>query len=1342
MATRYAVANGNWSSVGTWDGGTTLPGAGDLVYADGKTVTIDQTVNVGSIRTDKRSGGTAGGVFNLPDIQTFTANIVSGTTTCLVITAVGSLTITGNIIGSTTAAVTAAVCSSACDLTVIGDITGCRFAGGGNDIYGLRVAGPGNFTCSGTITGGGNYAAVQYRHGVLLSNAVNVSLNNVTGGTGTPGYANSYGIYINATGNITVSSNITTVSNAAIYVNSSSFGTLTLNGNSTISAGQTAYNIYCNGTGTYDVICNGICEAIYAGHTNGQFVSNQGATGVYTGTSMNLLTMTKGTHGIKSHNTVSGWTGLTLGGSGVFTYVGDITASATSGHGLQINGNINVNITGNVINNTNTIGTHGINYTGGGDINVTGDIIGLSSGLSTVYNAHGINYTGSGNIIVNGNIIGSNSTNGTGSGCSGLYTTSGNNITVNGNVYTDISGTGFNKVIGATISGKLLVTGNVTCYAALNAIYGNFNEVQINGVITQFGGAINAVHILNNPSLVTIKSTPILQNTGQTVHINGNGYTDIVCDAEVLGISSFATSGTVTALNATYMCGNQFNVGLTLVLPNVTEIRGHLTIIKTGLVLVGNGNFNFSSVVKSQGGSSGINATGKVNLTITGNIINNATSNTCHAINLSGDGDVTINGNITNTATASYNSGVVLSGNNNVVVNGDIIGGTGLSTLTNCNAISMGNGNLTINGNVTGGTTVSGNYYNAAVMSTGTCTINNLTVTGNIQAGLGSNYNAGIRVNAITGSIHVGGFIKSGSNSTSKGIETVSATLVPTDITVNGVCQVLSSLTYTIYIIGTNSGCITNILSNQCEGVYILSQGGEFNSPNAIPVGTTIASNTINIKSGDIQDHATVPFYGLEIVGGTGDITINGNVKTRYGGTALNVTANRNVIINGDILVYNTISGNHGFTYSGKGNVTVTGSIYACQTPSAITVAFGLYVRTTSIGDITINGDIIGCLSTGGGAWNNGCNGLWIEGSNNVYIHGTVTGGKTGYSNGIIVNSSFSGNITCYSNVYGYKGSAIYVYSGAYIVNISGDNLILPTDSGVPVYMGAVGSKLNVVGDYLFKSGTTATYIYMGAGTLLNFIGNMYGPASNDTSHTNRIIDALSATINFTGNIIANASQNTNGFIYLYANTATATINFTGNILMGSVAAKGIVLSMASTVYPAICNVTGNVYAGTGNNTYGIYSVGAIILDLIGEVKSSPTSAAVYSSHVNSINRIRGNYTVVGGIEPCYGSELTKWLIDDTAPQAMSLTTITGSQRFFSTSNLGTGIPQPSDVRYPVTFGTYNEYTGTLRVPSPDNVALNIPIDDTVGTAILTKQDMENLIALITGNILQGFLNH
>jgi hypothetical protein len=46
MATARAIASGNWSATGTWNGGV-LPGNGDTVYANGFTVTINQNINIG-----------------------------------------------------------------------------------------------------------------------------------------------------------------------------------------------------------------------------------------------------------------------------------------------------------------------------------------------------------------------------------------------------------------------------------------------------------------------------------------------------------------------------------------------------------------------------------------------------------------------------------------------------------------------------------------------------------------------------------------------------------------------------------------------------------------------------------------------------------------------------------------------------------------------------------------------------------------------------------------------------------------------------------------------------------------------------------------------------------------------------------------------------------------------------------------------------------------------------------------------------------------------------------------------------------------------------------------------
>lgn len=64
MALRYAVANGNWSSTATWNGGT-LPTSADDVYSNNFTVTVDQNVTVLSLRNTAGAPAVAGGIFVL-----------------------------------------------------------------------------------------------------------------------------------------------------------------------------------------------------------------------------------------------------------------------------------------------------------------------------------------------------------------------------------------------------------------------------------------------------------------------------------------------------------------------------------------------------------------------------------------------------------------------------------------------------------------------------------------------------------------------------------------------------------------------------------------------------------------------------------------------------------------------------------------------------------------------------------------------------------------------------------------------------------------------------------------------------------------------------------------------------------------------------------------------------------------------------------------------------------------------------------------------------------------------------------------------------------------------------
>jgi hypothetical protein len=107
MALRYAVANGNWSSTATWNGGT-LPTSADDVYANNFTVTVDQNVTVLSLRNTAGAPAVAGGIFVLTNgvsVNATGTGLVnnSGTTTLIDFTLASpnSATVTStNISGS------------------------------------------------------------------------------------------------------------------------------------------------------------------------------------------------------------------------------------------------------------------------------------------------------------------------------------------------------------------------------------------------------------------------------------------------------------------------------------------------------------------------------------------------------------------------------------------------------------------------------------------------------------------------------------------------------------------------------------------------------------------------------------------------------------------------------------------------------------------------------------------------------------------------------------------------------------------------------------------------------------------------------------------------------------------------------------------------------------------------------------------------------------------------------------------------------------------------------------------------------------------------------------------
>ena len=158
MATRWAVASGLWSATSTWDGLTNLPTSGDLVHADGFTVTIDQNVSLGAgtLNTTLRSGGTVGGQFILNNGVTVAATTfgvgASGLNVAgFLLSGTASATMTGNLLGAPTATsfTTGGVSNSGSGtLTITGNVGFAEATGGG---YLLTCSGSGNLTIVGNI---------------------------------------------------------------------------------------------------------------------------------------------------------------------------------------------------------------------------------------------------------------------------------------------------------------------------------------------------------------------------------------------------------------------------------------------------------------------------------------------------------------------------------------------------------------------------------------------------------------------------------------------------------------------------------------------------------------------------------------------------------------------------------------------------------------------------------------------------------------------------------------------------------------------------------------------------------------------------------------------------------------------------------------------------------------------------------------------------------------------------------------------------------------------------------------------------------------------------------------
>lgn len=175
MAVRYAVATGNWNAVGTWDGGISIPGAGDDVYANGFTVTLNITpITVNKLSTEVCPITSVGGgrFAGSATANTIIGNIVAGSTICVYLAAA-----TGFVIGNV-------------------------YGGSSTDAYGIRCQNYGGVTVTGNVYGGSaaNTHGIYTYYGYDTTIVGNVEGGSVSTATGIEGRLATSGKILSITG--------------------------------------------------------------------------------------------------------------------------------------------------------------------------------------------------------------------------------------------------------------------------------------------------------------------------------------------------------------------------------------------------------------------------------------------------------------------------------------------------------------------------------------------------------------------------------------------------------------------------------------------------------------------------------------------------------------------------------------------------------------------------------------------------------------------------------------------------------------------------------------------------------------------------------------------------------------------------------------------------------------------------------------------------------------------------------------------------------------------------------------------------------------------------------------
>lgn len=360
-------------------------------------------------------------------------------------------------------------------------------------------------------------------------------------------------------------------------------------------------------------------------------------------------------------------------------------------------------------------------------------------------------------------------------------------------------------------------------------------------------------------------------------------------------------------------------------------------------------------------------------------------------------------------------------------------------------------------------------------------------------------------------------------------------------------------------------------------------------------------------------------------------------------------------------------------------------------------------------------------------------------------------------------------------------GNFVITDSFDVVCTAAGTNLIISTVTLINV--SGTGTTASITGN-IISSTTSPTNALVKSGTgTLNFNGNI---ALSTTNNGNATINISGGTLNIVGNVSSNSGTGQSGALRV---TGNCTVNITGNLTSGNgtnchaIWVSGgvstinvignatsfhnqIVVNLASQTTFTITGVvsydvaSSTAIISSSNPNTSIYVIGTILGNLTGG-----TGIAVNCTVSNYV-KIQGSITsgvtitsvsniaAAGAITIWGGGKLTSseyGILPITANRLFLINSSTIEYEFASDQYNGAitppvpsryslyspdtiaDAPAESDVRQGVVYALGSQ-EGTLIVPNPANVALNVPTDNTVGTAVLTPANVKAAVwdALLT----------